>query len=538
MPKSDLRIDILGTSVSISADEEPEYLDLVLTKYRQAVERVQRKTNLKDPLKVAILTGFLLCDDNEKAGAAALPNPEPVEVEQLTLGMISRLDEIIKPFGPVGKNDTIPVIQPPVEDSVTENNITENIILENNIIENNITENNILEDNTAGKADSAQQDLTEPDFPSVITKLENTVKHYDWGSKEWLPAFLGQKNLSRIPWAELWLGVDPTESNYGKLPFLFKVLAAGKPLSVQVHPNPEQAAAGFERENKAGIPVEAPNRNYRDPNQKHEIICALGPFAALCGFREQWEISTLMEILSAIPSQEEALKTSLEKLVAAIKHENPFKTFLAELYDLESDVRKALALSIKSQLALLKNDFPEYKNAWELCVYLSTLYPEDPFFLAPLFLNIVELGPGEAVYVPAGVFHCYIKGMGLELMTSSDNVLRGGLTAKHIDREEVFEILDFCEYKPEIMPPAALESLWHNYPAPTKDFSLSVMHGTGDLSPYPALGPSMLIVTEGSAKIAEDNMELSKGEAVFIPAGKTPVFSGTFTAFAASAMPI
>jgi mannose-6-phosphate isomerase len=233
--------------------------------------------------------------------------------------------------------------------------------------------------------------MTEPSLPSSIFKLQGTVKNYDWGSREWLPAFLGRKNTSRIPWAELWLEVDPSGLNYEKLPFLFKVLATEKPLSIQVHPNLKQAKDGFERENREGIPIDAPNRNYRDSNNKNEILCALSPFVALCGFREQWEISALMEIISIIPTEG---NLNIGRLVSSLKEENPYKTFLTELYRLETEVINALTFSIKSNLDLLKSDFPEYKSAWELCVYLSNLYPEDPGVFAPLFLNIVELDPG------------------------------------------------------------------------------------------------------------------------------------------------
>jgi len=468
MSKCDLRIDILGTSLTISADEEPEYLDLLLDKYQSAVENVQRKTGLKDPLKTAILTGFLLCDELEKAGKAAVNDNDPLEAEQLTLGMISRLDEIVTP-------------------------------------------------------------------PTVV-KLQNTVKNYEWGSAELLPAFTGQKNLSRVPWAEIWLELPSSNSNYEKLPFLFKMLAAEKPLSIQVHPNHEQARDGFERENREGIPLDAPNRNYKDPSGKNEIFCALSPFIALCGFREPWEISSFMEILSILPAQnEEALKTNMDGLILALKGEDPLKTFLGGLYCLDNEVFKALALSIKSQISILKNDFPEYKNTWELCVYLSSLYPEDPCILAPFFLNIVELNPGELMYIPAGVLHSYIKGMGIELMNVSDNVVRGGLTAKYVDKEEKLKLINFSEYKPDIMPAPAPETMRHHYFAPIGDFSLSAIQCRENSISCPQTGPSIILITEGAAAMAESGMVLKKGESAFIPPGQNPVFSGTFTAFVAAA---
>ena len=476
MSKSDLHIDILGTSIAISADEEPEYLKAILDNYRQAVENVQRRTGLKDPLKVAVLTGYLLSDELEKAGRPDPNNREPIEAEQLTLGMISRLEEIIGPLEPKADNNVI--------------------------------------------------------------KLQSTVKNYDWGSTEWLPAFLGQKNISRIPWAELWLQVNPSGPNYGKLPLLLKILAAEKPLSIQVHPNLKQARDGFERENLEGIPLDAHNRNYRDSNKKEEIICALSPFVALCGFRRQWEIIVLMEIISKTSAESDwILKAYTDRLVTALKEENNPGTFLEELYSISGEIIKTLALAIKKQMNLLKADYPEYKDVWDLCVYLSTLFPEDPGILAPLFLNIIELAPGEAVYIPAGIFHSYIKGMGVELMTDSDNVLRGGLTAKFVDTEEVLKVLDFSGYKPQILQAPDSASMWYSYQVPTEDFSLSVMRGTGDTVSYPESDPAMLLVTEGCIIFTENDMTVSKGEAVFVPAGKRPVLSGTFTAYIASAAP-
>ena len=258
MAKSDLHIDILGTSITIATDEEPEYLTSLLSKYRAAVENIQRASGLKDPLKIAILTGFLLCDDLQKAGTVpAASDKESGELEQLTLGMISRLDELFK----LSDTDAAPqeVLPPPtVEPPLDDHN-----------------------------AESAEEEIppaadTVPPVPAALFKLKNTVKNFDWGSPEWIPALMEQKNLSRIPWAELWMGVHPagpsrivlpdgessllsdligsnpetflgaeTAKAFGKLPFLLKIEAVAKPLSVQAHPNQRQAQEGFLRENQA-----------------------------------------------------------------------------------------------------------------------------------------------------------------------------------------------------------------------------------------------------------------------------------------------
>ncbi|MDR0497254.1 MAG: mannose-6-phosphate isomerase, class I [Treponema sp.] len=515
MQKNELRIDILGTEITISADEEPEYLDRLLDKYKRNIEDIQNKTGLKDPLKTAILTGFLLCDDLEKAKTEQSPG----EAEQLTMGMISRLDEIV-----LGKE--------------------------------------ILTNETPAPIDA------EPNSGKTTYFLKNIIKNYDWGSSDLLPDFMNRKNPDRIPWAELWMGVNlmgpsqvtsyggtgkslldvidqdkenllgkETAGKYGTLPFLYKVLAVEKPLSIQAHPNIEQARAGFERENREGKPLDAPNRNYRDSNHKPEILCALGPFTALCGFREEREIRNLVEILSIACG--DGLKTCLDRLFSALNGENSLKDFLAVLYDIGSETLKIFGAFIKTEMESLEKDFPEYKDEWELCVYLSNIYPGDPGILAPLFLNIIKLENGEAIFIPQGVFHSYIKGMGIELMADSDNVLRGGLTSKYVDREELFKILNFSEYKPEIMKAPDHATPYYTYPTPCEEFSLSVMLGeSGHVSnPYPEKGPSIMLVTDGFTVVPTGEAfspRVNKGMSIFIPAGMDLKFSWDFTAYIAS----
>ena len=547
MAKNDLNIDILGTAITISTDEDPVYLDSLLNKYRQTIENVKQISGLKDPLKLAVLTGFLLCDDLEKAGSMGEKTEpgsgeEPSEVERLTLGLISRLDEALT-AGETAKE-------------------------------------------TASDPDrQAENKAIVPD--AKFYRLQNIVKNYEWGSPEWIPALIGRKNLSRIPWAELWMGVNPaapssvilseygtipetlllselvnrkktfflgeeTSQYYGTIPFLFKVLAAAKPLSIQAHPNMEQAREGYERENREGIPLDAPNRNYRNPSHKPEIICALGPFASLCGFRKATEIIFLLEILSQ--ESEGALKAGFEDLLSALKQENdnPYRAFLSALFNLGNGAYNALGPFIKTQTPLLERDFPEYRDEWKLCSYFTGLShreppgsndpsgSNDPGILAPLYLNIIELAPGEAMYLPAGVFHSYIHGMGMELMADSDNVLRGGLTSKYMDKEELLRILDFSEYIPEILKIPDPAPSWFSYPAPAEEFALSVMHCEGDTLPYPEKGPSIVFISEGSLRLtlpgSGTETEFYRGESFFIPAGQmeTLKFSGTFVAYTAS----
>ena len=525
MAKNDLRIDILGTVINITTDEDSEYLNKLLEKYRRTIENVQHLSGIKDPLQTAVLTGFLLSDDLEKARNAGQAGQkaeqcfeESAEAERLTLGMISRLDGL--------KIDT-------------------------NMVPGTV-------------------------YNGTVYKLENQVKNYDWGSPEWIPALLGQENPSRIPWAELWLGVNaagpsraiqpceseggssspllselisldretllgkPCAEKYGNLPFLFKIIAVAKPLSIQAHPSSEQALEGFNRENSEGLSLSAANRNYRDPRHKPELICALSPFAALCGFRNRLEICSILEAL--IQVSDVAIKASLENLISALSQydENPYKAFLSALFSMDSN---GMGPFIIKRQALLERNFPEYLGEWKLCSYLASLYPgeisgsADPGILAPLFMNIIELKAGEAMYIPTGVVHAYIHGMGIELMADSDNVLRAGLTAKHIDREELSRILDFSEFKPEILKTPAPPPSRFSYPSRYEEFTLSVLKSQGEPLSYYETGPSIILVTRGSLSISEGArpaLEMKTGDSAFIPAGKNLGFSGNFNACAAA----
>jgi mannose-6-phosphate isomerase len=514
MSKSDLHIEILGTNLTISTEETPEYLNMLLEKYKRTIENVQQTTGLKDPLKIAVLTGFLLCDDLEKAGSApdAVKNEEQGEAERLTQGMILKLNEIMS---------------------------------------------------NAQEADIYAQLLA---VNPPVYKLKNSVKNYDWGSADWIPALLRQENTSRVPQAELWMGVNPSAPSraelpggeagpllselinweketflgaeiaekYGSLPFLFKILAAEKPLSIQAHPNLRQARDGFEKENLRDIPLYAPNRNYKDPCDKPEIICALSHFAALCGFRDAREICFIFEILSM--ESEGVIKQGFEKLILVLKRQDgtPLKNFLSALFSMNNDWLEMLGPFFKKQQDQLERDFQELKNEWALCVYLSGFFPTDHGILAPLYLNIIELSPGEAMYIPAGILHSYIKGLGVELMTDSDNVLRGGLSSKHIDSSELLSVLEFSQFTPEIMKVPNPVPFRFVYNVPAGNFSLSVMHGVGTAVPYNETGPSILIVTNGRLTINQSTV-LETGESVFIPPLKSLEFSGTFTAYLASA---
>jgi mannose-6-phosphate isomerase len=402
-----------------------------------------------------------------------------------------------------------------------------------------------------------------------IFRLTNSIKHYDWGSSEWIPQLLGAVNSEGLPWAELWMGIHPegpsfteyegvmvpisaliaqdpilyvgpaVQRAFGTLPFLFKLLAAEKPLSIQAHPNMEQAQRGWERENQLGIPLTAPQRNYKDPYHKPEIICALSPFKALCGFREPKQI--LQGLAAFSQAAPEPLYTALNTLAQTLDLVAPsLQAFLQELFALPPAVRQELSTYGRDRKDVLIQDHPAYQEAWKLIAYFAELYPGDPAVIAPLYLNRIELKPGEGIYLPAGVLHAYISGFGVELMANSDNVLRGGLSSKHLDVQELLCILEFSPFHPQILRPQGLR-----YPSPAKEFSLWVMEGQGNQVQHPEILPLILIVTQGKLHIAyfeeaagkKEKREwiLNSGESVFIPAGKPEslTLSGTYTLYGA-----
>ncbi|QQO07375.1 mannose-6-phosphate isomerase, class I [Breznakiella homolactica] len=397
-----------------------------------------------------------------------------------------------------------------------------------------------------------------------IYTLSNQVKYYDWGSPEWIPDLLGIPNTSGSPWAELWMGIHPgapseamdggalvplpelirrnppallgksAEERYGTLPFLFKILAAARPLSIQVHPNLEQAKNGWERENNAGIPLDSPERNYQDPNHKPEILCALSPFRAMCGFRHVSEIRILAGACGT-PVLDTARKALEDK-----NEEAALRGFVSSLFELPGNALAELGVYLRNRTETLTEILPQYRREWELCRDFSLLYREDAGILAPLYLNVLDLNPGEAIFLPAGILHAYVRGLGVELMANSDNVLRGGLTSKHVDIDELCSILSFKQFLPDILNPPAPSPDCFTYPGETAEFSLTVANNHGSDRQYPLEGPNILIVTEGTLELSRtgsaEKMILSKGESAFVSAGvsSNPVrCTGTYRMYCA-----
>jgi mannose-6-phosphate isomerase len=385
-------------------------------------------------------------------------------------------------------------------------------------------------------------------------RLKNPVKHYQWGSPHYIPELMGIADGGDAPWAELWMGAhsgspsrvilpegavgldeliasDPCRylgktaaDKFGALPFLFKLLAAEKPLSIQAHPNLAQAQEGFARENRAGVPLDAPNRNYKDSNHKPEIICALTPFTGMCGFREPAEIRRLLaEFLAPLddsPAQAgaAALREGFAPLLQVLEMPDTsaaLRNFLGALFDLSPQLRRTLTDYILSAKGA---GSPEWcPPEWGLMQKFARLYPGDPAVIAPLYLNIFHLEGGEAVYLDAGVLHAYCSGFGVELMANSDNVLRGGLTEKYVDVPELMSVLDFSPMIPRVIKPesSCYGTMCFTYPTPCEEFSLTRVHTTEGAFSLIQKSPSIYIVTEGRISIGSEIIE--KGESIFVP---------------------
>jgi len=376
-----------------------------------------------------------------------------------------------------------------------------------------------------------------------IELLKNIIKEYSWGSHTAIPELLGKKTPCDKPQAELWIGAHPLASSMvktgrkweslsdlikkypyeihgkkcakkygGQLPFLFKVIAASEPLSIQAHPNLLQAKKGFKRENRLGISLDSFNRNYKDENHKPECVCALSDFEALCGFRSVSEIVFLLT---------KACPRTLNKQLSELKtNPNPFglKAFFTNVMTMDFDRNKSVISEATDNAGIFADENPAFK--WVLV--LAGKYPSNIGVIAPLFLNYVYLKPGQAMFLPAGELHAYLKGVALELMANSDNVIRGGLTLKHVDVGELTNILRFRSLKNKIILPKKNKKEGI-YKTSAEEFVLSVISVNKDnaYTGSEKRNVEIILCIEGKAVITgseEDKFNIAKGKSVIIPA--------------------
>ena len=377
-----------------------------------------------------------------------------------------------------------------------------------------------------------------------ICILKNSVQNYAWGSTTAIQELLGQEVDKGILVAELWLGAHPKapsmvklEEGYGSLadiikqnpeellgrtvaekfnnslPYLFKILAAEKPLSIQAHPSLKQAKEGFKSENMQNIPLNAPDRNYRDENHKPECICALTQFWALNGFRKISDIISLMDKLGVKGMDDELnhLKRSPDS--------DGLKIFFKSIMSMNLKRSESIVADAAARAEKDTDNNPVFK--W--IVKLNKEYPADMGVFSPVFLNLILLEPGQAMFLPAGELHAYLKGVGIELMANSDNVLRGGLTPKHVDVPELLKVLNFKEREVEILTPVHISECESFYKSQAEEFILSYISVT-DAENY--ISPEkrsieILICCSGKALFTEPgreySLEVSKGLSVVIP---------------------
>jgi len=378
-----------------------------------------------------------------------------------------------------------------------------------------------------------------------IKPLRNSVQPYAWGSKTAIPELLGQKTPAAKPQAELWMGAHPKAPSFvacddkweslidliqkapgdilgrsvvekfgRRLPYLFKVLAASRPLSIQVHPSLAQAKAGFQRENDLGLAPDAPNRNYRDDNHKPECMYAITPFWALNGFRPIADIHVYLGNIcpNGLATERDDLRQQ--------PNARGMARFIKTLMTMPASRKKTLISEARKNV---QNLF-EKDKVFEWIAKLCLAYPEDIGILAPVFLNLLRLEPGQAMFLQCGELHAYLHGVGIELMANSDNVLRGGLTPKHIDVPELLNVLNFNESKIKILSGTRISSCERIYRCPAREFVLAVIRTEEGLSYQSAKDRSveMILCTEGKATITDnetsEKISLDKGTSMIIPA--------------------
>jgi mannose-6-phosphate isomerase len=375
-----------------------------------------------------------------------------------------------------------------------------------------------------------------------VELLNSPIRGYAWGSRTAIAGLQGRPGPTEQPEAELWMGAHPdspsavggvaltkriagdpagvlgahTVSRFGeRLPFLLKVLAAAEPLSLQAHPTNEQAAAGFAAEEAAGRSCQAGDRNYKDPHHKPELMVAVEPFEALCGFRDP---STTADLLAGLGV------TELAPTIAALRGADvslALRDAVTGLMELGEAERKAL---VEGVVAAARG-----RSGCELAVALGERYPGDIGVVVALLLNHVRLEPGEAVWMPAGNLHAYLHGTGVEIMAASDNVLRGGLTPKHVDVPELLRVLRFEVLTDPVVRPREVAPGLVTWPTPIDDFVLHRADLAGGQVTLPGHGPRIVLCLRGEVRVADgaEELVLAGGQAAFGVAGRTATVAGS-----------
>ena len=388
--------------------------------------------------------------------------------------------------------------------------------------------------------------------------LRGALRTYAWGSHTAIAEFTGRPSPTPHPEAELWLGAHPgdparlegddgerslldtitadpegqlgaaTRERFGDaLPFLAKVLAAEEPLSLQAHPSAEQAMEGFAREDRLHIPISAPIRNYRDRSHKPELLVALGPFEALAGFRP---VARSIELLRALTVAD--LDPFVNLLSGQADADGLRALFTTWITAPQADLDVLVPRVLDGAVTYLRSGATEFAREAKTALQLGELYPGDAGVLAALLLNRITLAAGEGIYLPAGNLHAYLHGVGFEVMANSDNVLRGGLTPKHVDVPELLRVLDFTPTdESALRPRSTREGIEIVYDTPAPEFAVSLLRLDGaDLgheidAPSRHDGPQVLLCTEGSVQVHGKSsvLTLDRGASAWVAADDGPI---------------
>lgn len=404
-----------------------------------------------------------------------------------------------------------------------------------------------------------------------MQRLQGRVRDYAWGSKTAIPQLFGLP-AAEVPVAELWLGahpgaptrigvprqslaIDPADlsassgsqtvvgngrsladyvaedpervlgadvvARHGsELPFLLKLIAPDQPLSLQVHPSKKQAAEGFARDEAAGVPIESPERNYKDLNHKPELLYALTPFRALAGFRSPRRI---LGVLGGLDTE------LTHRLIAQISARPTAEGVRAAFAELLAKDSRPTAQEVDDVVAACERRDPAVSpsaRADAIVLKLAEFYPGDPGVVASLLLNPVSLQPGEALFTPVGTVHAYLSGTGVEIMANSDNVLRAGLTQKHIDVEELLAVVDTVAAPPIRIAPEHITDVQGTFYVPVDDFELSVitLRNANKVHRVHGSGPRIFLCLEGAVQVQAGGRRcfLNAGQSTFADAADGP----------------
>ncbi len=380
-------------------------------------------------------------------------------------------------------------------------------------------------------------------------QLTGAIQNYSWGGYNFIPTLIGIKPKSNVPYAEYWMGAHekapskilqddntiialdkvikeqpertlgyPVARKYGRLPYLFKILDVREILSIQVHPTKSAAEEGFARENELGIPLDSPERNYKDDNHKPELQLALSNFWLLHGFRPE---DQLHEVLNQIPEF-----CTLRSIFASGGYYELYKYIMEMPQDSVNTLLHPLAERILPQYnaRALAESSPDYWAA-RVMQQEQQLVNVDRGIFSIYFFNLVGLKPGQAIFQDAGIPHAALQGQALEIMANSDNVIRGGLTPKHIDIPQLLKLIAFKGITPEIIADRRSDNPYETfYASPSPDFRLSrIQLRQGDLYKHTTFSTEILLLLDGEVMLDTNDKDIliKKGESIIAFAEKS-----------------